>query len=106
MYREWTSRLLEGAVVWTKTVPDRAATAPYPVLPDGCMDLLWADGRLLVAGPDTHAHTGDGLGGSRFTGVRFAPGTAPAVLGVPAHELRDRRVDLADLWPSAGARES
>lgn len=106
MYREWTSRLLAGAVVWTKTVPDGAATASYPVLPDGCMDLLWADGRLLVAGPDTRAHTGDGLGGSCFTGVRFAPGTAPAVLGVPAHELRDRRVDLADLWSGAGARES
>jgi AraC-like DNA-binding protein len=31
-------------------------------------------------------------------GVHFRPGGAPAVLGVPAHLLADRHVDLADLW--------
>lgn len=31
-------------------------------------------------------------------GLRLPPGTGPAVLGVPAVELRDRRVPLADLW--------
>jgi AraC-like DNA-binding protein len=74
-----------------------------PVLPDGCMDLLWTEGRLLVAGPDTHAYVPDGVP-ARWAGVRFAPGTAPALLGVPAHELRDRRVGLADLWPAARVR--
>ncbi|MEV7021266.1 helix-turn-helix transcriptional regulator [Kitasatospora sp. NPDC093558] len=75
-----------------------------PVLPDGCMDLLWTDGRLLVAGPDTRAfRPGPGLAGP-WAGVRFYPGTAPALLGVPAHELRDRRVDLADLRPAAEVR--
>ncbi|MGW0554271.1 DUF6597 domain-containing transcriptional factor [Streptomyces sp. NPDC002926] len=102
MYEEWASRL-EGAVVWTRTVDPRAG-AVHPVLPDGCMDLLWFEGRLLVAGPDTHAHTpGSGLG-TRYAGVRFAPGTAPAFFGVPAYELRDRRVALADVWGGAEAR--
>ncbi|MFF0063225.1 DUF6597 domain-containing transcriptional factor [Streptomyces sp. NPDC005279] len=102
MYEEWASRL-EGAVVWTRTVDPRAG-AVHPVLPDGCMDLLWFEGRLLVAGPDTHAHTpGSGLG-AKYAGVRFAPGTAPAFFGVPAHELRDRRVALADVWGGAEAR--
>ncbi|HET6857961.1 MAG TPA: AraC family transcriptional regulator [Streptomyces sp.] len=99
MYAEWASRL-DGAVVWTHTA-SRAPAAAHPVLPDGCMDLLWSAGRLLVAGPDTHAHLG---GGAPCAGVRFAPGTAPAILGVPAHELRDRRVELADLWPAATVR--
>ncbi|WP_347355176.1 DUF6597 domain-containing transcriptional factor, partial [Streptomyces beigongshangae] len=100
-YRERASRLT-GAVVWTRTaVPGDTA----PVLPDGCMDLLWTEGRLFVAGPDTRAHAGDDPGGpARYAGVRFFPGTAPAYLGVPAHELRDRRVDLADLWGGAAAR--
>lgn len=102
MYEEWASRL-EGAVVWTRTVDPRAGAA-YPVLPDGCMDLLWADGRLLVAGPDTRAHIPQSDLGKRFAGVRFAPGTAPALLGVPAYELRDRRVDLCDVWGGAEAR--
>ncbi|MFJ4534538.1 helix-turn-helix domain-containing protein [Streptomyces tibetensis] len=99
MYAERASRL-PGAVVWTNT-PSR--TGAGRVLPDGCMDLLWHDGRLLVAGPDTRAHLPGG-GTGPWAGVRFYPGTAPGLLGVPAHELRDRRVDLADLWPAPRVR--
>ncbi|MGW3316227.1 helix-turn-helix domain-containing protein [Streptomyces fungicidicus] len=98
MYGERASRL-PGAVVWTHT-PSGGGQAR--VLPDGCMDLLWNEGRLLVAGPDTHAHLGGGPGA--WAGVRFRPGVAPALLGVPAHALRDRRADLSDLWPAAEVR--
>nr|WP_202478126.1 helix-turn-helix domain-containing protein [Streptomyces sp. SID5470] len=72
-------------------------------MPDGCMDLLWHEERLLVAGPDTRAYVTDGAP-STWTGLRFPPGCAPAFLGVPAHELRDRRVELADLWPVSEVR--
>jgi AraC-like DNA-binding protein len=99
VYAERPSRLA-GAVVWRRRL---SGSVVRPVLPDGCMDLLWTDGRLLVAGPDTCAHHPEG-GPIRWAGVRFFPGTAPAFLGVPAHELRDRRVDLADLWPAAQVR--
>ncbi|WP_086565815.1 DUF6597 domain-containing transcriptional factor [Streptomyces africanus] len=99
MYVERASRLA-GAVVW-RNAPERDGAAR--VLPDGCMDLLWHEGRLLVAGPDTHAYLTDGEDGT-WAGVRFYPGTAPALLGVPAHELRDRRVELADLWPAPEVR--
>ncbi|THA64954.1 helix-turn-helix domain-containing protein [Streptomyces sp. A0958] len=98
-YEEHASRL-DGAKVWTLTVPPGTA---HPVLPDGCMDLLWSGDRLLVAGPDTHAEPPVETGGA-WAGIRLAPGTAPALLGVPAHELRDRRVALADLWPGALVR--
>ncbi|MEG3626891.1 helix-turn-helix transcriptional regulator [Streptomyces poriticola] len=101
MYTERGSRLA-GAVVWTVT-PEPPASGPGRVLPDGCMDLLWHEGRLLVAGPDTRAHVTDG-DRSPWAGVRFFPGTAPTLLGVPAHELRDRRVPLTDLWPAAEVR--
>ncbi|MFH8655526.1 DUF6597 domain-containing transcriptional factor [Streptomyces afghaniensis] len=99
MYVERASRL-SGAVVWSNA-PERDGAAR--VLPDGCMDLLWHEGRLLVAGPDTHAYLTDGETGT-WAGVRFYPGTAPALLGVPAHELRDRRVELADLWRASEVR--
>ncbi|MBK3645243.1 helix-turn-helix domain-containing protein [Streptomyces sp. MBT33] len=99
MYEERPSRLT-GAVVWRNT-PAEAGVGR--VLPDGCMDLLWHDGRLLVAGPDTHAYVTGGAPGL-WTGVRFFPGTAPSILGVPAHELRDRRVELAALRPAAEVR--
>ncbi|MEU9094029.1 DUF6597 domain-containing transcriptional factor [Streptomyces sp. NPDC048428] len=100
-YEERASRI-DGAKVWTLTVPQGPG---HPVLPDGCMDLMWIDGRLLVAGPDTRAEPPSGSDGGSYAGIRFAPGTAPALLGVPAHELRDRRVALADLWPAAPVRE-
>ncbi|MEU2582293.1 helix-turn-helix domain-containing protein [Streptomyces avermitilis] len=89
-----------AAVVWTNRP---SAAAGRPVLPDGCMDLLWTEGRLLVAGPDTHAYRPQGPFGD-WAGVRFFPGTAPAFLGVPAYELRDRRVDLAEVWPAVEVR--
>ncbi|MFF0011945.1 helix-turn-helix domain-containing protein [Streptomyces sp. NPDC005374] len=95
MYTERASRLA-GAFVWTGDGAGR-------VLPDGCMDLLWARGQLLVAGPDTRAYVPEGAPAT-WTGLRFPPGSAPAFLGVPAHELRDRRVELADLWPSSEVR--
>ncbi|MFD0318013.1 helix-turn-helix domain-containing protein [Streptomyces flavalbus] len=100
MYAERRSRL-PGAVVWTNTPSGPGAGR---VLPDGCMDLLWHEGTLLVAGPDTRAHLTGGAP-TRWAGVRFRPGTAPAYLGVPAHVLRDQRVPLADLWPTARARQ-
>ena len=101
MYVERASRLA-GAVVWSRVLSG-AGPAVGPVLPDGCMDLLWTEGRLLVAGPDTRAYVPGGVPGG-WAGVRFYPGTAPAFLGVPAHELRDQRVDLADLWPASEVR--
>ncbi|MCP2259021.1 transcriptional regulator, AraC family [Streptoalloteichus tenebrarius] len=101
VYRERSS-VLPGSAVWTRTVG--AEGDSHRVLPDGCLDLIWVDGCLLVAGPDTTAQVAVGAPGASYTGLRFAPGVGPAVLGVPAHELRDRRVPLADLWPSARVR--
>ncbi|MFE2285290.1 helix-turn-helix domain-containing protein [Streptomyces sp. NPDC059443] len=99
MYEERPSRVLPGAVLWRAAGADGGV-----VLPDGCMDLLWVDGRLLVAGPDTAAHPAGEVPGTGFAGIRLAPGTAPALLGIPARALRDRRVELADLWPAAEVR--
>ena len=98
-YRERRSRL-PGAVLWTRTTDD----LPHRVLPDGCMDLLWIEGELVVAGPDTRAHVGASEAGVRIAALRFAPGTAPGFLGVTAREVRDTRVPLADLWSPGRSR--
>lgn len=102
-YRERPSRL-PGAVVWTWDAPDHPPRKPRSVLPDGCMDLIWTGGRIVVAGPDTHAFEVEPQNRASCAAIRLAPGTAPVLLGVPAHELRDHRADLADLWPSAAVR--
>lgn len=96
VYRERPSSL-PGAVVWTARHQGEGR-----VLPDGCMDLIWFGDHLVVAGPDTRAEVTARAG--TFTGLRFAPGQAPPVLGLPAHALRDARVPLADLWDAATVR--
>ncbi|MGH2960587.1 MAG: DUF6597 domain-containing transcriptional factor, partial [Solirubrobacterales bacterium] len=69
------------------------------VLPDGCMDIVWREGiGLIAAGPDTGPVRPSRPLGSTVVGIRFRPGGGPAMLSVPAKELRDLRVPLADLW--------
>lgn len=100
-YRE-AATAVPGAVLWRSAAgPD---PAPGLILPDGCLDLIWDGRRLLIAGPDTTARSHRSAPGNRSTALRFAGGLGPALLGVPADELTDRVVDLADLWPAAAAR--
>jgi len=94
VYTERPSRLRD-AVLWSQT----AGASGGLILPDGCMDLIWLDDELIVAGPDTRATTATGYVKAGYAGLRFAPGTGPSVFGLPAIELRDQRVPLGDLWP-------
>lgn len=100
-YREWpaapelTARL---ACVWGSVV-DGTARAKR-IVPDGCIDIIWSshDEAVHVAGPDTTAFHAHLRPGERFAGVRFRPGAAAEVLGLPAATLRDSRVPLVELW--------
>jgi AraC-like DNA-binding protein len=70
---------------------DRATTLRIP--PDGCMDIIGGDvvGSLstaLVARLDV---------GDEAFGIRLRPGAFTALYGVPASELSDLRVPLADV---------
>jgi AraC-like DNA-binding protein len=94
--------VLPGVTLWRRTVG--AAGSVARVLPDGCMDLIAVGGTLLVAGPDTRAQLVTSAPGTRYGAVRFGPGLGPAVLGVPADELRDARVPLDALWPARRVR--
>jgi AraC-like DNA-binding protein len=100
VYRELEWDLPVG-VLWTRSAAE--TTGAVRVMPDGCIDLLWADGDLFVAGPDTVAH--DAPARPTYVGVRFHPGWAPGLLGVPAEEVRDALVPLDALWGAADARQ-
>jgi AraC-like DNA-binding protein len=73
---------------------------PVRVLPDGCMDLMRMSDRIVVAGPDTTAFSSP-RGREVFVGLRFRPGALPRLLRLPASELRNSRVPLADLGVKA-----
>jgi AraC-like DNA-binding protein len=108
-YREWAPPPALGPVLaclWSSRSPDRAngqPAGPDPgalVLPDGCSDLIWRQGHgAFVAGPDTGPVPTPMPAGTVLVSVRFRPGAGGELLGVPLHELRDQRVDLAALRP-------
>jgi len=100
VYAERPSRV-PGGQIWQSTV----AAGEARILPDGCMDMIWDGHELFVAGPDAVAYSYDGTPGTRLTGLRFAPGQAPRVLGVPAHELVNQRVPIQSLWPPVEVRD-
>jgi AraC-like DNA-binding protein len=101
MYSERAS-MLPHVVAWQSVAA--AGAREQRILPDGCLDIIWQDGRVFVAGPDTTAQVGRPVPGSRLFALRFGSGTGPGVLGVPANELIDRQVPLDTIWPAASVR--
>jgi len=102
MHREAPSRV-RAAVGWMNDGgPDDEVA---PVLPDGCMDIMWIDQQLVVCGADTLARAVAPTPGTKL-GIRFAPGHLPGVLGLPADALVDQRVALHDLVDSDDARRA
>jgi len=90
------------------------AVGPWPVhqqhvLPDGCVDIVWVgDREPTVAGPATR-HVFVALPtGVDIVGLCFQPGSGRALLGLPADELLNATVPLADVWGRsvAGLRRS
>jgi AraC-like DNA-binding protein len=108
-YREWAPPpALEPllACLWSSRFPGPAPGPPaelHPgtlILPDGCSDLIWRQGHgAFVAGPDTGPVRTPMPAGTVLVAVRFRPGAGGDLLGVPLRELRDQRIDLADLRP-------
>lgn len=109
-YTEWAPPVaLRGAVfcLWASIVPAGPQEGPRDtlVLPDACSDLIWEQGTgVFVAGPDTCAVPVRTRPGTVMFGVRFWPWAGGPALGLPLSELRDQRVDLAELRPGDAKR--
>jgi AraC-like DNA-binding protein len=86
---------------WYRRISQDEGACPTRVLPDGCMDLMWLRGELLVAGPDRTAWVGHLPAGTEIAGLRFRPGAAAAVLGVPASALVGERLPATAVWGHA-----
>jgi AraC-like DNA-binding protein len=68
------------------------------VLPDGCADIVWTGSGLVVAGPATVPVAAAIPVDTPVFGVRFRLGAAGPGLGLPAGELADLTVPVADVW--------
>jgi AraC-like DNA-binding protein len=104
-YTEWAApAALRPAVacLWASVAQDDSETL---VLPDGCSDLIWEQGKgAYVAGPDTGPAPARQAPGIAIFGIRFPPAVGGSALGVPLSELRDQRVDLSELRPADARR--
>jgi AraC-like DNA-binding protein len=87
---------------WVQQISAAAAPYVHRDIPHGGVELLCRLGSVpQVVGPLTGVRVETLRPGSTVVGLRFRPGAAAAVLGVPAAELADLVVDLETLWGSA-----
>jgi AraC-like DNA-binding protein len=81
---------------WMRVVPEGSPSNSTLILPDGCVDLLWRDGELVLAGPDRRARLAAISPGEVIRGVRLRPGVAGAVIEMPASEVLDGHFPLPE----------
>src|SRR5947207_2403835 len=81
--------------IWARDAFTSDAAVTQRVLPDGCADLVFADGAALAVGTMTTSLVLTETRAPAMLGVRFRPGRA--LLGLPLSEITDRRVPLAEL---------
>jgi AraC-like DNA-binding protein len=82
---------------WMRQAEEGEASDSVLVLPDGCVDLIWRDGELVLAGLDQTARPSPVTAGERILGLRLRPGVAGSVLGMPASEVLDVHIRLEEL---------
>jgi AraC-like DNA-binding protein len=102
MYRERRPVAeLDGLVACVSVQQVFPGSEPFthrPV-PNGSAELLCEVGAMpRVVGPQTEPVEHTLAPGAARVGVRFTPGAAPSLLGVPASELVDLSVGADDLW--------
>lgn len=100
IYREWvpnTALREHVRCVWVNDL-SQSQKEWVRVVPDGCADIVWTGGSLVVAGPDSRSIVDRLPRGALVVGIRFQPGAASAWLGVPLSEIVDSRVPLAEFW--------
>jgi AraC-like DNA-binding protein len=99
-YREFPlAGVLNGhfLCVWSNVFPGDQQ-GRLAVVPDGCVDVIWANGTLMVAGPDVSVALSLLAPGANYVGIRFRPGAARNWLRLPMSEIVGARLALADLW--------
>jgi AraC-like DNA-binding protein len=98
-------RALAGLVssVWIQQVAPDAQPYTHRNIPNGGVELLCRVGAVPRAvGPLTGPLVEVLEPGTTVVGVRFHPGAAPSVLGLPASALVDLTLDVDELWGPPG----
>jgi AraC-like DNA-binding protein len=85
--------------VWIQQVSSDADPYTQRNIPNGGVELLCPVGSVpRVVGPLTRPVVEVLAPGTTVVGVRFRPGAAPSVVGVPGSEIVDLAVETDELW--------
>ena len=83
---------------WTQTITGSQGVYQQRVLPDACIDIVLIDDQSpVLAGPWTIPFVAGLAAGTTITGARLRPGRASCLLGIPASELLNQIVPIAEL---------
>jgi AraC-like DNA-binding protein len=89
--------------VWIQQVAPDSEPYTHRNIPNGGVELLCQVGAVPRAvGPLTGALVEVLEPGTTVVGVRFHPGAAPSVLGLPASALVDLTLEMDELWGRSG----
>ena len=89
------------------TVEPGSSLSEYPVLPDGCVDIVYSPGvtrELQLVGAMTSARRFALSAGQFQFGVRFRPAMSQAFLPLPGPDTLDQSIALSDLWGADARR--
>jgi len=68
-----------------------------PIVPDGCMDIIYQAGEIVCIGAMSEALLVHIQAHEYTFGIRFKPSVLPQLLDLKAYTLTDKRVALSDL---------
>jgi AraC-like DNA-binding protein len=89
--------------VWIQQVAPDAEPYTHRNIPNGGVELLCAVGAVpRIVGPLTQPLVEVLAPGTTVVGVRFHPGAAPSILGLPASALVDLTLGADELWGRTG----
>ena len=84
-----------AACVWIQSVSPSSVPYVHRTVPNGSVELSCRVGSLpRLSGPRTRATVDVLAPGTTLVGIRFRPGAAPRLIGVPASALVDESVTL------------
>ncbi|MEI2296902.1 helix-turn-helix domain-containing protein [Ensifer sp. MJa1] len=89
------------ACLWSHHMPE-GPPVPMAVVPDGCVDILWSQHGLVVAGPDRTAAFPVIAPGTTVVGLRFRPGVAASFLRTSLSDMTGQVVPLDAFWGKTG----
>ena len=88
--------------LWTQSIAGAPGEHSHRVLPDGCIDIVFINHDApIVVGPWTESFSARFPPATAVAGVRFHPGRAAGVLGLPASTLLNQSLPLRDVWSNA-----